>query len=201
VARHLKATTTALALAALAALPGSPDSHSQPVDLVAMQWQQYEAQMPKTILELQLFRTEQRTELKDAGQSGTATLTNLNPNIDAWVLLTLNWGERQLQYHLDSPDRRQHPELLSADTHALRIGNLAGGEPCILWEGEGASPLDAAAGSSSTPIARTPTCAAGALRFGTAVASWTRGVTPTTTSAFAAATVCHEVTCRPTRWP
>ena len=55
---------------------------------------QYRAEMPKTILELQQFRRSQSIAAEGAGgRRGRATLIELNPYINAWFLLTLDWGD------------------------------------------------------------------------------------------------------------
>src|SRR6185437_1083686 len=55
---------------------------------------QYEANVPKTILELQPFRRSTSEPVTDAaGRRGTVTLVELNPNSNAWLLLQLLWED------------------------------------------------------------------------------------------------------------
>jgi hypothetical protein len=136
----------------IAAAMGSYSNHplAQGADAAARQWQQFQADAPKTILELQPFRSETRADIESAnGVQGTATLTNLNPDINAWFLLTLDWDRRlpRLDYHLENPQRRQRLTLLSGDNHSVRIEGLSGGEPCVLWEQDGRGELLEAAAS------------------------------------------------------
>ena len=72
----------------------------------ATQIDQYNAQVPKTIVELQQFRdTTSIKILAPGGQQGVATLINLNPDINIWYLLELNWhaGATPAAYHLENP--------------------------------------------------------------------------------------------------
>ena len=68
---------------------------------------EYQAEVPKTIIELQQFRrsTDIVAEGSD-GRRGTATLVALNPQINSWFLLVLDWGERggRMAYHLENPN-------------------------------------------------------------------------------------------------
>lgn len=68
---------------------------------------EYEAGVPKTILELQQFRQSKSIAIRSqSGKEGTATLVNLNPSINAWYLLTLRWsdGTQEIAYHLENPN-------------------------------------------------------------------------------------------------
>ncbi|HEY0339428.1 MAG TPA: hypothetical protein VGC34_01365, partial [Steroidobacteraceae bacterium] len=80
-------------------------------DVLARQQAQYDAEVTKTILELQPFRTESQIPITGTnGVKGTATLVNLNPYVGTWYLLSLDWGTvaKPNQYHLESP----HPQSL-----------------------------------------------------------------------------------------
>ncbi len=117
----------------------------------------YEADTPKTILELQPFRVANRAPLRRAdGMMSVATLTNLNPHINAWYVLTLEGSgtSHRSTYHLESPGR--HPlRLLSGDPSSVRIVG-ASGTPCIVWTSLGGGALEQAA-ASGLPYA--PLCA------------------------------------------
>jgi hypothetical protein len=88
------------------------------------QWAQYVADVPKTIIELQPFRTTQAAEL--AG-GGTVELINLNPNINAWFLLRLGGKD----YHLENPDPTGRTVSLG-EGPALMLS----GQACAPWAGE-----------------------------------------------------------------
>ena len=53
------------------------------------------SQASKTIVDLQPFRQTGSIPIKSSrGEEGRATLINLNPDINDWYLLQLNWGNR-----------------------------------------------------------------------------------------------------------
>ncbi len=109
------------------------------------QLDEYNAENPKSIVELQQFRrtVSIRIREKDVRQ-GVATLINLNPRINAWFLLRLDWSDRPNgdTYHLEnaSPERQQI--VLDAD-HPDGIVVVAGDGryPCDLWSGPSAPDL------------------------------------------------------------
>src|SRR5512147_1153915 len=68
--------------------------------------QEYESDAPKTIVELQQFRQSNSIRiLTKSGRAGNATLINLNPRINAWYLLKLQWQDSSMEtaYHLENP--------------------------------------------------------------------------------------------------
>ena len=68
---------------------------------------EYNAAVPKTIEELQQFRQTTSNNIKsNGGTEGTATLINLNPAVNSWYLLEVNWQDgAQSSYHLENPRR------------------------------------------------------------------------------------------------
>ena len=112
---------------------------------------QYRAEAPKTILELQQFRRrESIVAAASGGRARRATLTELNPEINSWFLLTLEGGdfESPISYHLENPA----PYTQTLDLRDGRPGALiitAGGESsaCDLWSGD-PSALERASRSS-----------------------------------------------------
>jgi hypothetical protein len=129
---------------------------------LAKQRIQYDDDARKSILELQRLRTESRIYLQQAnGAPGTAALTNLNPETNAWYLLSLGWPARYAHstYHLENPDRRgRELHLLSGNNRAVDI-ETANGTICRLWSDNSQSALTDAA-ESGLPYA--PLCS-GAL--------------------------------------
>ncbi len=114
---------------------------------------------PKTILDLQPFSQESSLAFKDSrGREGLATLINLNPNINAWYLLRLNWkgSTNEQNYHLENGDRRARVLMLDKNyPKGLVISQDKERIPCDLW-GE-KSPLSLGeARKSSVPYA--PLC-------------------------------------------
>ncbi|MBU0995274.1 MAG: hypothetical protein KJ737_22485 [Proteobacteria bacterium] len=74
-----------------------------------VQLAEYYANVPKNIVELQPFRTTTQIPVKDKyDQKGTATLINLNPEINVWFLLLLVWDNGAKEaFHLENrlPDK------------------------------------------------------------------------------------------------
>lgn len=73
------------------------------------------AENAKTILDLQQFRQSSSIAIcSSSGKKGTATLTNLNPTINAWYLLKVAWeGSPEASYHLENS--RPQSRLLVLD--------------------------------------------------------------------------------------
>lgn len=119
------------------AIASAADSNVQPAGAPPSQWAQYQAQAPKSILELQPFRTLAQVELEGAGLApGSATLVDLDPTVNVWFLLTLDppASAKSRTFHLENPrPLEQRPRLIVEGGRALRIGGLAGDEPCELW--------------------------------------------------------------------
>ena len=80
----------------------------------ADQKSQYDAEAPKTIVELQQFRQSASIGITARGKEGTATLVNLNPTIGIWYLLTVAWkdGTPGQAWHLENPAPHQSSVLL-----------------------------------------------------------------------------------------
>ena len=76
---------------------------------------EYDADVPKTIVELQQFRETHSIRITSKpGREGTATLVNLNPSINAWYLLEVTWndGAPARTYHLENPHPHDRTLLL-----------------------------------------------------------------------------------------
>jgi hypothetical protein len=145
----MKGTARLLAAASCGLAFGAAAQSSPPADQAA----QYEAPGPKTILELQPFRSAQSVAIPGPdGRSGRATLVDLNPDANAWFLLTLERGGEQTSYHLQNADPRAQHLRLAQDGLVLSAGGPDFG--CALWAGD-AAPL-AQASASGLPYA--PLC-------------------------------------------
>lgn len=109
-------------------------------DLQAQQWAQYQAQAPKSILELQPFRSTVRVELEP--HAGTATLVDLNPAVNVWFVLTLEVPGSDLDrsFHLENPLPREQRPRLAAAPGVLRIEGLKAGAPCEIWRADSRTP-------------------------------------------------------------
>ena len=80
------------------------------VGTAADQKQQYDADVPKTILELQQFRQSSSVQVvSGSGRQGVATLVNLNPTINTWYVLQVAWkdGAAEPAAHLENPKPQQ----------------------------------------------------------------------------------------------
>jgi hypothetical protein len=120
-----------LALIAMATLVMSGDAVA-----LASQWDEYQADTPKTIVELQPFRQSASVEFQMAGNWGQATLVNLNPQINAWFLLTLWWpgAPGATSYHLENPSPKTQTLALSeAYPYGIRIAAAGRETDCELW--------------------------------------------------------------------
>ncbi|HEY6923536.1 MAG TPA: hypothetical protein VI653_08715, partial [Steroidobacteraceae bacterium] len=115
----------------------------------AVQLAQYDADAPKTILELQQFRRASSMAIVDpSGRHGTATLVELNPNINSWFLLRFdleNPTETRF-YHLENANPRGvRVALNEGDGRGLRISSAAAGDTsCPLWSDRSSASLEAA---------------------------------------------------------
>ena len=113
-----------------------------------------------SIVELQPNRQTSAIPIQgEGGAAGRATLINLNPTINGWYLLRLQWsGGQDVSYHLENPEpRRQALALDAAHPQGLILTGRQGREVCELWGKGRASPLQEAA-RSSAPYA--PLCGA-----------------------------------------
>jgi hypothetical protein len=100
----------------------------------------------RTILDLQPLRSASSAAVEGAGgQPGTATLVNLNPNVNAWYVLSVDWSgaPAPLAYHLENPRADVPLTLARAGPQAIRIAAADGRRACTLELGA-SGPLPAA---------------------------------------------------------
>jgi len=145
-------TTLALAagllLAALVAPPARADSGAPKPAPAAV----------RTIFDLQPSRTDASVAIQDAsGRRGTATLVNLNPAINAWFVLTLEWGTPGggASYHLENPHpKHQTVRLATSQPDGLAVSFGDSEDACIVWLAGGLSALEAArrSGQAYAPL-------------------------------------------------
>ena len=82
----------AFKLAASLQAENLPPKSATPSEL-SSQAEQYAAHRAKSIIELQQFRHTSRSPIKtENGQNGSAQLINLNPEINRWFVLSIDWG-------------------------------------------------------------------------------------------------------------
>jgi len=104
--------------------------------------QEYAVDAPKTILELQQFRQVSSLHIRNkSGKEGMATLINLNPAINAWYLLEVQWnGGAEVAYHLENSNPRGRKLLL--DPAGLTIIEANHRYSCDLFGNESANALE-----------------------------------------------------------
>jgi len=99
-----------------------------------------DADVPKTILELQQFRQANSIHIESRhGRKGIATLTNLNPAINAWHLLKVAWndGASGVAFHLENPEPRTRRLLLDEKYPlGIVIAEEKNRSYCELFEGD-----------------------------------------------------------------
>jgi hypothetical protein len=94
------------------------------------------ADQPKTIIDLQPFRTTNSITIKGAkGDEGLAALINLNPNINAWHLVQLSRGDAPGEnYHVQNAHHRtQRLSLGNSNPYGLAIAHGKESAVCELW--------------------------------------------------------------------
>jgi len=120
---------------------------------------EYQADTPKTIIQLQQFRQTETASIEGpGGKRGTATLVNLNSLINVWYLLRLSWedGSPELFYHLQNSRRHEQRLSLSpGDLHGVAIVEPGSHSACDLWS---SSPEPSLAEARASRIPYAPLC-------------------------------------------
>jgi len=136
---HARTWRIASAVLPLVALPLSVIADPVTTEVLTRQAAEYKADVPKTVLELQQFRESESRPTEDGrGHAGTATLVNLNPRVNAWLLLTLDWGAQggRATYHLENASpQTQTIGLAEPKSQGVRIFAAGGATACDLWSG------------------------------------------------------------------
>ena len=113
---------------------------------------QHEADGPKSILDLQPFRQVSSNRIKSVtGSQGTATLVNLNPAVNAWYLLQVDWQDgSNRSYHLENPQPRSERVFLDPkNPSGIEISQGKAQYSCNLFESRANGPLDQASNSQA----------------------------------------------------
>lgn len=119
---------------------------------------QYDADVPKTIIELQQFRRTSSIRLhRHPGDNATATMVNLNPAINAWYLLSVirKDGGPETSWHVENP-RPRETSIFLEEKSGLVIAEGRNRYPCDLF-GNGTSSSALEQGRSS-PLIYYPLC-------------------------------------------
>jgi hypothetical protein len=150
---NMRITSVVFAAAGVLAF-GMPERADAPVSQIA----QYVADGPKTIVELQQFRQTSSIRIRSgSGREGTATLVSLNPDINAWYLLSVAWNDggrgtpAEAPWHLENP--KPHDARIVLDEKSSGIAIVEGNSrtACDLF-GVKSSPGALEQGRSSTQI-------------------------------------------------
>ena len=124
-----------------------------------IQIDEYNLQLPKTIIKLQQFRENGSIEiLSSSGQRGKATLSNLNPLVNTWFLLTVDWGDGQgtETYHIENTEPINQRITLDSDfPQGIVIFDGKQKFNCALWS-ESPQPALREGRNSNKPY--TPLC-------------------------------------------
>ena len=128
----------------------SPDPAAQGTAAPKTETAQRQTALPKTILDLQPLRQASSNRIKsDKGIQRTATLVNLNPAVNAWYILEVDWQDgSKSSYHLENPEPRSQ-KLILDPKYPVGIEILEGNahHACNLFGGEATGPLDEARNS------------------------------------------------------
>lgn len=120
------------------AFPGGSDTKPSQVEVQNLdQIREYEENSTKTILELQQFRQTTSIPIASAsGRTGTATLVNLNPGVNAWYVVTVSWnGLPAVSYHLENIAPNSQKLMLDAGFRSgIVIATGAERYQCNLFE-------------------------------------------------------------------
>lgn len=156
--RFMIANSFGMAVASLLVFARLTSSHAESPPSQS-QTREYQANVPKTILELQQFRQSNSIRIRSkAGREGTATLVNLNPTINAWYVLMVGWkdGAPEIAYHLENPAPEVR-RLLMDDQYPAGLV-LAEGKRRSYCELFGAGPVSALDAAKASPLIFSPLC-------------------------------------------
>ena len=113
----------------------------------------------KSIQDLQPSPQSGSITIKNArGETGLATLINLNPAVNAWYLLELDWhgGKGIEYYHLENPHPQTQKLLLQADyPYGLSLSEGGKRAGCELWQ---AAPDNSLKKAKASAITYAPLC-------------------------------------------
>lgn len=123
-----------------------------PPDVLTHQAETYAESRPKSVVDLQPWRvTSTMVVLGAGGVEGRATLVNLNPVVNRWYLLLLEWADgREGAYHLINREAGLTDLTLDTDfPSGLTFTDSLGKRLCDLWSAEAPLSLETASRSSS----------------------------------------------------
>jgi hypothetical protein len=113
---------------------------------------EHEVDQTKSILDLQPFRQTSSNRIKsDAGIQGTVTLLNLNPAVNSWYVMEVDWQDgSKSSYHLENPQPRTEKLFLDPKyPSGIEISEGNTRYPCNLFANKTSGPLDQARNSQA----------------------------------------------------
>ncbi len=125
----------ALLIACITALAGGASAQS--AEVLEAQRAAYDAVLPKSVIDLQMFRDTTDAALPGEG-AGQVRLISLNPAINAWFVLQTGTAEQPAQqsYHLENPDPRgQKVVLVPGDDPRIELWRGQKKLTCRPWQG------------------------------------------------------------------
>jgi len=104
-----------------------------------------EVAWPNSILDLQPSRQTSSNRIRsDKGLQGTATLVNLNPAVNTWYLLEVDWQDgSKFSYHLENPKPRSQKLVLDAKS-GIELVEGDAHRSCAFFGGGGSDALEQA---------------------------------------------------------
>jgi hypothetical protein len=105
-----------------------------------------------SILDLQPFRQVSSNRIKsDLGVQGTVTLVNLNPVVNSWYILEVDWQDgSKSTYHLENPQPRTEKVLLDPQyPSGIEISSGSARYSCTLFQNKANGPLEQARNSQA----------------------------------------------------
>lgn len=139
-----------LACTGLLLMAKSWESSTERMESPEFRTAQPKSDVQMSILDLQPFRQASSIKIKsNTGNQGTATLVNLNPAVNSWYLLEVDWqGGSKSSYHLENPQPRSE-KLFLDPKYPLGIEISQGNAryPCTFFENKTDDALDEARNS------------------------------------------------------
>jgi len=105
-----------------------------------------------SIVDLQPFRQVSSNRIKsDVGVQGTAILVNLNPSVNSWYILEVDWQDgSKSTYHLENPQPRTERVLLDPKyPSGIEISQGNARYSCALFQNKTNGPLEQARNSQA----------------------------------------------------
>ena len=164
----------ALRLALLMIIGGGCAAVAQSAQVLADQRAQYDAERPKSIIELQPFRQETSARL---ASGEPIRLISLGPGSNAWFLLVVgkDGDPTQQTFHIENPAPQQQTLTLATDMPPTLVMTIGGEETrCEPWRGTPSALAEArATGAAYAPLCGGHLLLRNHVSGGTPTLAWT----------------------------